>query len=197
MGILGLFSDENDSNSTTSNNTSNTYASSDSHDLAINTSSNSTSNSTNTLTQDRRLVVDNGGYGVSADNSSIFTANSNNSTTINTSTDYGAIAAAGQLGVTSIAANTALAAKTVDASRYLIGSTADIFSAGLAYAEHLTEGTNAEARNAIREVVAASGNAINQVATVAAKPLDANDPQRLVIIVGLAVVGLVFFSKIK
>lgn len=217
MGLFSLFGSgdsSSSSNATTSNSSSNTTSSVDSHNVAnntsTNTSSNSTVNDTNTLTQDRRLVVDNGGYGVSADNSTISTSNSNNSSSLSmdtghnttiTNTDYGSVAAA-------IASNTSLAGKTIDASKYLTDAGAQMLKANISFGQHVTDGgfelatkltedANAEARNAIREVTAASSNALNQVVAIASKPLNAQDPQHVLVIVGLVVVGAVLFSKMK
>lgn len=211
-GVYNFGGDSDQQNSTTSRNSSDSYTTNTSTNTTTDTSYNTTDNNTNTVTQDRRTVTDHG-ISVSADASNVTTTNSGNSTDISTdshnvstvsshtsltnytTTDFGAVTAAMGLGATAIKSNQELSMATVDASRYLVGTTADLYQAQLDFATHLSEGANAEARNAIREVSAAAGNALNQVVGVVSKPLDANDPQRLVIIVGLCVVGLVFFSK--
>lgn len=193
MSFLNLFGGgDKSSNSTTSSNTSNTSSKVDSHNIATNTSVNSTSNNTSTLTQDRRLVVDSGSMGISADNSTIATSNSNNSTTnnntYNTTTDYGAVNA-------SIAANTAIAGKAIDVSQAVVSTGRDMMQANIDFLQHVSDGTQAEARAAISEVAAATGNAINQVVGIAAKPLNAQDPQHILVIVGLVVLGAVIFTR--
>jgi hypothetical protein len=196
-----LFGDDESqsTNTTSSSNSSDTFSSTDSHNVATNTSNNSTSNNTNTLTQDRRLVTDHG-VGVTADNSSVFTTDSGNSwlstitsdtknyTTTNTVTDFGAVQAV-------VASNTSLAGRSFDVSSALARTGAEMMSANLDFLQHINDTSQSAARSAISEVVTATGNALNQVVGIASKPLNANDPQRLVIIVGLCVVGLVFFSK--
>lgn len=213
MGLFGtLFgnskSNEESHNETTSNNTSNTTSTVDSHNTAVNTSnnisSNSTANSTDTLTQDRRTVVDHG-IGVSADNSSVFTTNSGNSVaTTNDTTNYvttvsdqGAIAAGRDLGLAGIASNQALALKTVDVGKAFVGQGLDLLNANIAFAQHVSDTAAAETRDSIAQVVASSRDAINQVTAIAAKPLNAQDPQHILVIVGLVVVGAVLFSKMK
>jgi hypothetical protein len=214
MSFLNLFGDgDKQENSTTNNTDGRTQSWNDSH----NETSNLTLNDTNTLTQDRRLVND-GGVGVSADSSTVAMTNSGNSststttsnafTTINTTTDFGSVAIGGDVAKAAIKSNQELSLATVDASKYLVNSGASMYRTSLDYAQHLadnqadlalkvTQDANAEARNAIREVVANSNNALTQLMALASKPLDANDPQRVVIIVGLCVVGIVFFSKMK
>ncbi|MFL6675881.1 MAG: hypothetical protein ACJ8LG_21640 [Massilia sp.] len=194
MSLFGVFSGDKSTSSTTSNNDSRNQSWTDSH----NTTSNLSLNTTDTLTQDRRLVVDNGGYGVSADNSTITTANSNNSSSVSTNidshnityTDYGSVAAA-------IAANKDISGKAIDVSKAVVDNGRQMMQANLDYLQHVGEASLAQSRDAIREVASASSNALNQVVGIAAKPLNANDPQRLVIIVALGVLGVVFFSKMK
>lgn len=195
-----LGGDSEQSNATTSSNSSDTNTSNVSTNTTTNTSYNTTDNNTNTVTQDRRLVNDHG-IGVSADASTVLTMDSGNSTntttTNNITSDMGAVSAGMSLGMGALQSNRELAMHTVDASKWLSDSGRDMLSANIAYAEHLGDSSQALARSAISEVVAASGNALNQVTAIAAKPLNANDPQRLVIIVALGVVGMVFFSKMK
>ncbi|HEX8611939.1 MAG TPA: hypothetical protein VF800_11690 [Telluria sp.] len=202
--------------STSSYNSSDVYSTVDSHNVANNTSSNwssnSTSNNTNTLTQDRRLVNDHG-IGVSADNSTVWTADSNNNytstnvrdsnnvftdsrqiTNIST-TDFGAVEAGNRVALAGIQSNQALAMKTVDAGMFLQKSASDMHQMNLTYSTHMADSAVAEARNAIREVTAATGNAMNQVVGLAAKPLTANDSQHVLVIVGLVVVGVVLFKS--
>ncbi len=201
MSLFGIFSgdDTTSSNATTSNNTSNTKTTNISTNTSTNTSSNSTVNDTSTVSQDRRIATDHG-IGISADASTVLTTNSGNSTTnsnswdnhatYNTLTDYGSVSAA-------IASNQTLALKTIDASKYLTDAGGDLFKANLDFAQHITDNSQAQARSAISEVVAASTNALNQVVGIASKPLNAQDPQHILVIVGLVVVGAVLFSKIK
>lgn len=211
MGLIGsLFGSnhESASNATTSNNISNTSSNVDSHNTAINTTTNSSSNSTvndtNTVTQDRREVVDHG-IGVSADNSSVFTQNSGNSSTSSTDTtnyvtnvsDQGAIKAGLEVSLAGIASNQALALKTVDAGKMFAGTGMDMLKANIAFAQHVSDTAAAETRDSIAQVVASSRDALNQVTTIAAKPLNAQDPQHVLVIVGLVVVGAVLFSKMK
>ncbi len=221
----------NTTNQTSNWNSSDTYTATETNNTTTNLSYQTTDNNTNTLTQDRRLVND-GGIGVSADNSTVLTSNSNNTSTVNNnafafdsgntvnshntittvnhsmSTDYGAIAASGQLGVQSVASNQSLSLAAIDASKFLVGTTKDMHNANLSFAQHVSDGgaelawklssaANAESRNAIREVAATAGNMMNSLSSVVAKPLDANNPQQVIIIVGLCVVGLVFFSKMR
>ncbi len=193
--IFGGGGNETSSNATTSNNTSNTNTTNTSYS----TSSNSTVNDTSTVSQDRRIATDHG-IGISSDGGAVTTTNSGNSTTnsssvdnhatYNTMTDYGSVSAA-------IASNQALALKTIDASRYLTDAGLTLGQSNLDFLQHVSDNNAATARAAVGEVVAASTNALNQVVGIAAKPLNAQDPQHILVIVGLAVVGLVFFSKMK
>lgn len=191
---MGIFSS--DRSTSTSENTSNNI----SNTTTTNTSSNSTVNDTNTLTQDRRTVSDHG-IGISSDNSSVSLFQSGNTTenyvSNTSSTDYGSVAAAFGLGNLSIQSNNSIAGKAIDVSTALAHIGAEMQDKNISFLQHIGDSNAAAARSAISEVVTATGNALNQVASIAAKPLNANDPQRLVIIVGLAVVGLVFFSKMK
>jgi hypothetical protein len=194
--LFGGHADETANTTTSSTNTSNTTNSVDSHNVANNTTVNSTSNSTDTLTQDRRMVVDNGGYGVSADNSTIITSNSNNSSvrssdnhaTYNTMTDFGVLG-----GV--VAANKDLAMHTIDVSKVLTQGGQDMVKANFDFLEHIFDSSQGQTSAAIGAVQNASKQAMEQVAAIAAKPLNANDPQRLVILVGLAVVGIAIFTR--
>lgn len=191
---MGIFSS--DRSTSTSLNTSNNI----SNTTTTNTSSNSTVNDTNTLTQDRRTVSDHG-IGISSDNSSVSLFQSGNTTenyiSNTTSTDHGAVMGGLGLANAGIASNNSIAGKAIDVSTALAKIGASMQDANIAFLQHVGDQNAASARSAISEVVTATGNALNQIGTIASKPLNANDPQRLVIIVGLAVVGLVFFSKMK
>jgi hypothetical protein len=197
-----LGGDSEQSNQTTSQNSSDTNVTNTSTNTTSNTSYNTTDNNTSTLTQDRRLVNERG-LGISADDSTLFTMNSGNSTTTtnditttnNLLTDFGAISGGIQLGLGSLQTNRDLAMRTVDASKWMFDSGEHLMEANIGFLQHVGDNNAASARNAISEVVAASGNALAQVASIAAKPLNANDPQRLVIIVALAVVAIVVFRK--
>lgn len=202
-GLFGSGGNETSSNTTSSYSSADTTTSTDSHNVAVNTSSNYSSNATSTLTQDRRLVTDGGATGVTADNSTVTTtmANSNNSYSNDsghntTVTDFGSVAGGLQLGATAIAANQALALQTIDASKYMTNSGFDMLKLNMDFAQHVSDSATAEARNAIREVSAASNNALNQVVGIASKPLNAQDPQHVLVIVGMCVIGAVLFSKI-
>ncbi|MYM39658.1 hypothetical protein [Duganella qianjiadongensis] len=215
MGLLSFLSggdssSSSSSTSTTSINESNTSSSVDSHNTAVNTSTNTSSNSTvndtNTLTQDRRTVIDHG-LGVSADNSSVFTSNSGNSSStdissdshnvFNTVSDFGGISAGRDIAIAGINSNQALASKTVDVSRVFVDQGLDLLNANIAFAEHISDTAAAQTRQSIDQIVASSRDAIGQVTAIAAKPLNAQDPQHILVIVGLVVVGAVLFSKIK
>jgi hypothetical protein len=202
--MYGIGGSSEQSNATTSQNSSDTLTTNTSTNTTSNTSFNTTDNNTNTVTQDRRLVTDHG-LAVSADASTVFTTNSGNSnSTTNdivnnttTTSDFGAISGGIQLGLGALQSNRELAMKTVDASKWLMDSGTELVKSNFDFLQHVTDSSQAEARNAIREVTAATGNALNQVVGIASKPLNANDPQRLVIIVALGVIGIVMFSKMK
>jgi hypothetical protein len=223
FGSLFGSSNESASNATTSSNASNTTSTVDSHNSAINdtnnyssnTSSNSTANNTSTLTQDRRTVTDHG-VSASADNSTVSTMNSGNSSsttsdttnyTTNTSTtDQGALAAGMQLGLSGvslgrevglagIASNQVLSLKTVDVGKQFLSVGGDLLAANIAFAQHVSDTAASNTRDEIAQIVSSSRDAMNQVSSIAAKPLNAQDPQHILVIVGLVVVAAVVFSK--
>lgn len=212
MGLLSFLSGGDSSsstNATTSNNTSNTSSSTDSHNTAVNTStnisSNSTANSTSTVTQDRRIVTDHG-ISTNADNSTVFTSNSGNTTStdisndnhsiFNTVSDLGAISAGRDIAIAGINSNQALALKTVDVGKQFLTSGSDLLAANISFAEHISDTAAAQTRDSIAQIVSSSRNALDTVTALAAKPMTANDPQHILVIVGLVVVGIVMFSKI-
>lgn len=220
MGLFGIFSDENNSNSnsTTSSNTSNTTTTNTSY----NTSSNTSDNRTNTLTQDRRLVND-GGYGVSADNSTVTTFDSGNSWSTSSDSqysnsvdnhswyndqssynytnimqsDFGAISAAKGIADSAIGSNSKLTELMLAATSALANTGQRMFDSNLAYAKHVADQNKTTSEAAISEVKSASANALSQVAAIASKPLDAQNPQHILVIVGLVVFGIYFFKGVR
>lgn len=174
---------------TNSTNTTDYSTTSSSNSSSVNTSSNSTTNNTNTNTQDQRMVNDHG-IGISAAaNAQVFTSDSNNSTTnqsdshnssiYNTVSDSGAIAAGAGIAANAISAFTTVSEHQIAAGNLLSKTGLDTLQANITYAQHLSD-NNQELAKA----------AISQVAAIAAKPLNAQDPQHILVIVGLVVFGV-------
>lgn len=246
MGWFNIFGKEsNTTTSSTSNyNDSRTFSENTSTNTSNNTSNSVSTNTNtdinNTSTQDRRLVNDRG-IGVSADNSTVWTADSNNTTTsnwtqdaslrltddhtfnqandshniFNTVSDFGAVSgglgiAATALGANSGVFNTAAGVLTrsissqensflhqLDAGNFLASQGIDMLKANISFAEHLSDSNQALQANAISQIRDASTNAVSQVAAIAAKPLNAQDPQHIIVIVGLVVVGVMALRGFK
>jgi len=149
-------------------------------------SNTSSTNITNTLTQDRRLVVDNGGIGLSTDNSNVTL----------TMTDHGAIGQAVDLGIEAIQAMKANSSDALDASVKLNKTGYDMLRLNTDLAAHLTD-ANSEL---ISQTMEQNRAALQTVASVVSKPLDMNDPKHILVATGIcavAVVAVASFSKGK
>lgn len=127
-----------------------------------------TTNTTNTY-QDRRVVADGGSNVVSADQSTVFITN----------TDNGAVNAA-------LDANTSVANKALDASTVLAKIGADMAGKTQDVTAQLFAGSQSLAAKAMAQDSAA----LQMVQALAEKPLTLNDPNRAIVIVGMAVVGV-------
>lgn len=184
------------SSATNSTNTTDYSTKSVSSSTSNNTSTNSTTNNTSTNTQDQRMVNDHG-IGISAAaNSQVTTSDSNNSTTVsndshnstvyNTVSDQGAIAAGAGIAANAITAFTTVSDHQIAAGNMLAQSGLDTLKANIDYAKHLSDENNQLARDAIA-----------QVAQIAAKPLNAQDPQHILVIVGLVVFGVFALKGFK
>ncbi|WP_343724272.1 hypothetical protein [Herbaspirillum huttiense] len=149
--------------------------------------SNTTSNNiTNTLTQDRRLVVDNGGIGISTDNSNVTLS----------MTDHGAINQAVGLGIQAIQSMQANSSDALDASVRLNKTGYDMLKLNTDLAAHLSGDNSA----IVNSAMAQSQAAMQTVASVVSKPLDMNDPKHILVAAGIcavAVVAVASFSKGK
>lgn len=130
-------------------------------------SSNTTNTTTQTTYQDRRNVADGGSNVVSADQSNVFMTN--------TYSDQGAIKAGVDLG-----------SKALDTSVVLT-------QAGGAMLDHniqLAKDLNSSASNTAASAMAQTQAALQVVQSLAALPTKLNDPNRAILIVGMAVVGV-------
>lgn len=171
----------------TTNSTSNYN---DSRTLTENTSTNTSNNTSNvdifSSTQDKRMVNDHG-LAISGDNSTFSLANSGNTTTIDnsshdtsiSSTDYGAVANALQ-------------------SNTILGQSAfEMMKANLNWQQHTSDSNAVLNNQAIQQIASASNSAVAQIAAIASKPLNAQNPQHILVIVGLVVFGVFAMKGFK
>lgn len=130
-------------------------------------SSNTTNTTTTTTYQDRRNVADGGSNVVSADQSNV--------TMNNTLSDSGAIKAAVDLGT-----------KAMDTSTVLAQAGGAMLDHNIALAKDLANSTS----NTVSGAMAQTQAALQVVQSLAALPTKLNDPNRAILIVGMAVVGV-------
>lgn len=218
MGFMNHFSRENKNttNSTTTLNDSRTFNETN----TLSNSWNSTANSTNTNTQDQRMINDRG-VGVSADNGTVFALNTSSNETVNSSRndtsdnhsfwsdsstysstsintgDFGAISAGRDVALGSLNSQQKTMDLLLAATRDLGKSGMSMIQANLDYATHLSDSNQANSDRVLSQVKNTSENALAQVAAIAAKPLNAQNPQHILVIVGLVVCGVFAFKSFK
>lgn len=193
------------SNTTTTNNTSSSTS-----DWSYSNTLNSTNSTTDTLTQDRRLVND-GGVAVSSDGGNVATTNSNNSTNNITDTysymvdnsytmmmsDHGAINAARDVQSAAVGSNAKLSEMSLTAGRELANQGMNMLNANIAYARDISRQNVQQQENVMATVKGAFDSALQQVSAIAEKPLNAQNPQHILVIVGLVVFGVFAFKSMR
>lgn len=98
---------------------------------------------------------------------------------------------------TMIGSNENVSLHQLDAGNYLAKQGYDMLRANIDYSQHLSDSNAVLQSNAIAQIKSASENAISQVTAIAAKPLNAQDPQHIIVIVGLVVVGVMALKGFK
>lgn len=151
-------------------------------------------NTTTNVTQDRRLVVDNGGVGVTADNSAVSIQ----------MTDFGAVRGAAGLAALVSQQGSDTSNHAIDAAVQLGKSGTDMLRLNTDLAAHITSGgfdlvkqLNDSGSRLAEQSLAQSQAALQVVSQVVTKPLDVSDPSHQLVLVGIAVVGVVAFASMK
>jgi len=146
-------------------------------------STNNTTTNTTTTYQDRRNVADGGSTVVSADQSTVFIQN----------TDQGAINAGAALGLSALDHNANVAGQAIDAAKVLAKTGADMASKTQDVTAQLFAGSQSLAAKAMAQDSAA----LQMVQSLASLPTKLNDPNRAIVIVGMAVVGVAAVYMLK